>query len=218
MKIASASIFVALLGAALLGASPGACGGGTSNAAALASGNGGGGGATATSGVARATLQGFQEVPAISTAGHGTFVATRSADGTTFTFELTYADLEGNVGEGGAVTAAHIHLGQRGVAGGVAVFLCGGGGRPGCPVPPATVTGTFTAADVIGPTAQGIDAGELEELIRAARAGVTYVNVHTTRFMSGEIRGQIRYRVDGGHDGDDQEGSEHDEGDHDGDD
>ncbi len=155
-------------------------------------------------------LHGFQETPAISTTGHGTFKATRSADGTTFTFELTYADLEGNTVDGGAVTAAHIHLGQRGVAGGVAVALCGAGGRPACPAPPATVTGTFTAADVVGPTGQGIDAGELDELIRAARAGVTYVNVHTTRFASGEIRGQIRYHDDAG--------SGHGEGDHDEDD
>jgi hypothetical protein len=134
MKITRASIPAVLLTSVLLGASSGTCGGGSSQAAALAS--GGDSGSMATSDTARAVLIGFQEVPAISTTGHGTFKATRSADGTTFTFELTYADLEGNTGEGGAVTAAHIHLGQRGVAGGVAVFLCGGGGRPACPAHP----------------------------------------------------------------------------------
>lgn len=143
----------------------------------------------------RARLTGFQETPAISTPGHGTFRVSLSDDESTITFELTYADLKG-VDAGGAPTMAHVHLGQRGVAGGVAVFLCGGGGRPACPKQPATVTGTITAADVVGPTGQGIDPGGLADLIHAARAGVTYANVHSTRFPTGEIRGRIR-----GHDG-----------------
>jgi hypothetical protein len=45
---------------------------------------------------------------------------------------------------------------------------------------------------VIGPADQGIDPGEFDELVRAMRAGVTYANVHTTRFGGGEIRGQIK--------------------------
>ena len=55
----------------------------------------------------------------------------------------------------------------------------------------AIVTGTITAANVVGPVGQGITAGEFEELVRAILAGVTYVNVHNATFPSGEIRGQI---------------------------
>lgn len=158
----------------------------------------------------QATLRGFQETPAISTSGSGLFRAAMAADGQSFDFELSYADLEGGVD--GAVNAAHIHLGQRGVAGGVAVHLCGGGdGTAACPPSPATITGTFGAANVVGPAGQGLDGGELQELVRAMRAGVTYVNVHTARFPNGEIRGQLRpaegpgeqgedEREDGGHD------------------
>ena len=53
------------------------------------------------------------------------------------------------------------------------------------------VTGTVTSADVIGPASQGIAPGEFGELVRAMRAGITYVNVHSTMFPAGEIRGQI---------------------------
>jgi len=133
----------------------------------------------------KAKLTGFQETPAISTTGTGRFRATLSDDGTMLTFTLTYSDLSG-----GAATAAHIHLGQRNVAGGVSVFLCGGA-KPACPGASGTVTGTRTAADVIGPTGQGIAAGEFAELVAAMRAGVTYVNIHNAMFPSGEIRGQI---------------------------
>jgi hypothetical protein len=49
------------------------------------------------------------------------------------------------------------------------------------------------AADVIGPTAQGIEPGALRELIAAIRAGKTYVNVHTTKWTAGEIRSQITH-------------------------
>jgi hypothetical protein len=50
------------------------------------------------------------------------------------------------------------------------------------------ISGTITAADVIGPTAQGVEAGAFDELVQAIRAGATYVNVHSTLFPGGEVR------------------------------
>jgi hypothetical protein len=140
-----------------------------------------------------AKLSGFQEVPALSTSGRGTFTARLNDDETTLAFELTYLDLEA------PVTVAHIHLGQFGVAGSVVAFLCGGGGKPACPAPPAFVTGTVDADDVIGPEAQGISVGEFAEVLRALRRGVTYANVHSETFPAGEIRGQI-LKIAGDHD------------------
>jgi hypothetical protein len=47
-------------------------------------------------------------------------------------------------------------------------------------------------ANVIGgANAQGIAAGEFAEVLKAIRAGVVYVNVHSALFPGGEIRGQL---------------------------
>ena len=88
------------------------------------------------------------------------------------------------------------------VGGGVIAFLCGGGSKPAYPPGTATeavVTGVITAADIIGPTAQGIEPGSFDEAVRAIRAGATYANVHSTRWPAGEIRGQIRDHDAGDH-------------------
>ena len=134
--------------------------------------------------VLKARLDGFQEVPSKLTNGHGTFKATIS--GSSISYELKYADLST------PAVASHIHFAQRGVNGGVFAFLCGGGSKPACPPAGGTVTGTITAADILAPSPdQGLAAGDFAGAVRAIRSGNTYVNVHSTRFAGGEIRGQI---------------------------
>jgi hypothetical protein len=135
----------------------------------------------------KATLSGYRETPAVSSTGTGQFTANISPDDSTITFTLTYSDLSG------APSVAHIHFGQKGVAGGVVAFLCGGGGKPACPPSASgTVDGTITAADIQAVPAQGIAAGDLASVLQAMRARVTYVNMHTASFPGGEIRGQIK--------------------------
>ena len=133
----------------------------------------------------RATLSGFQSVPAILSNGTGTFKATVTA--TSLTFTLTFSNLSS------PVTASHIHFGQAGVNGAIVVFFCGGGGKPACPANGGTVTATVTGADVVAVPAQGVGAGSFTELLRILAAGDGYVNVHTTNFPAGEIRGQIHF-------------------------
>ena len=137
-------------------------------------------------------LTGYEETPsAVSTTGNGTFTARISNDNSRIDWTLSYADLEG------AVQQSHIHFGQKAVTGPISVFLCtnlgnGPAGTQPCPAPPATISGTITAADVTNLASdKGISAGELDELIAAIRAGATYVNVHSTRWPGGEIRSQI---------------------------
>lgn len=139
---------------------------------------------TAPNPTVRATLSGYEETPlTLSTPGAGTFAA-KIADGA-IEYELSYSGLEA------PAFAAHIHLGRPATTGGVIAFLCGGGGQAMCPPAGGMVTGTITAANVVGSPGQGIASGEFDELVSAILNGATYVNVHTTARPGGEVRGQI---------------------------
>jgi hypothetical protein len=138
-------------------------------------------------------LTGYEETPlAISTTGSGQFRAKITEAQQRITYTLSYSGLEGTV------TQAHIHFGSESQTGGISVFLCsnlgnGPAGTQACPAAPATVSGTITPADIIGPGVQGIAAGEFAELLRAIRAGATYVNVHSTLYPVGEIRARLSH-------------------------
>jgi hypothetical protein len=144
-------------------------------------------------GTATARLRGFDEVPALSTPGGGHFTATVADDGSSFDYHLSYFNMEGQV------TQAHIHFAQRGVNGGITVFLCsnlGNGpvGTQACPASPGEIEGTVHAGEVVaGANSQGLAPGELFSVLRAMRAGITYANVHTDLFPAGEIRGQLSF-------------------------
>ena len=134
----------------------------------------------------KATLNGFQEVPSVSSTGFGTFEA-ELVEPQKLHYVFTYAGLEG-----GNSLFAHVHFGQRSVNGGVSFFLCGGSTKPTpCPNGEGTVEGDVTPADVVGPNAQGIEPLSFDEILRGMRAGHAYANIHTTRWPGGEIRGEI---------------------------
>jgi len=147
---------------------------------------------------ASARLSGYEETPqTLSSTGSGTFRATIDDQNREIRYSLTIGGLQTNI------LFAHVHFGQRATSGGVSAFLCGGGSKPApCPAN-GTVEGTITPADVIGPTGQGIAAGEWDELVAAMRAGFTYANVHTSAFPTGEIRGQINDKNGGDRQGSD---------------
>jgi CHRD domain len=137
----------------------------------------------------KAQLNGFNETPSVSSTGWGDFRA-KLVDENKLHYKFTYHDLEG-----GTSLFAHVHFGSRYVAAGVAFFLCGGSTKPTpCPNVSGHVEGDVTPADVIGPNGQGIEPGSFAEILRAMRAGHSYVNIHTTRWPGGEIRGQINDR------------------------
>ena len=135
--------------------------------------------------VVRARLTSFEEVPAISTAARGEFVARVSGD--RIVYRLNFSDL--------STTSlfAHIHFGAEKTNGGIAAFLCGGSGKAACPERSGEFSGIIVPADVVGPGGQGIAPGDFAEVARAIRNGFAYANVHSQTFPSGEIRGQIRH-------------------------
>jgi len=112
----------------------------------------------------KATLTPGQETPKTTSSGSGSFRGTLVEKGKkkTLTWKLTFKSLTGSA------SAAHIHLGKRGVAGPVAVSLCGP-----CKSP-AHGTAKLT-----------------ERIVVAIEHHLGYVNVHTLKNKNGEIRGQI---------------------------
>lgn len=134
----------------------------------------------------QADLSGFEEVPPILTNGIGTFHARLVGHGNALEYRLAFFDLSS------PSTASHIHFGQRGVNGGVIAFLCGGGKTPRCPGTAGIVTGTLTSTDILGIPRQGLAPGDFEGALEILQSGVAYVNVHSTMFPDGEIRGQVR--------------------------
>jgi len=140
-------------------------------------------------------LVGYQETPqTINSAASGEFSASIHEDGTAIDYQLTYRDLSSSP------TQSHIHFGRPGLTGGVVLFLCTNLAPPAgipapqaCPAPPATITGTLTADNVIAGATQGIDAGAsgFAEIVKAIRSDAAYANVHTTLHPSGEIRGRL---------------------------
>jgi len=147
----------------------------------------------------RASMRGLNEVPPTASAATGTLRATLDETAQTITFTLDYRNMSANP------SAAHVHFGPTRVNGGVMFFFCGGGGKPACPAATSgTITGTVAAADVVGPAAQGIAAGDFANVVRAIRTGNSYANIHSATFPGGEARGRVfASGFSRDHDGDD---------------
>jgi CHRD domain len=122
-----------------------------------------------------AELTGAQERPTpVQTQGEGE--AKFESDGTSVAFELKWKDLSS------PASAAHLHCGGPEEAGPVGVTLFAGAmGTEG------EVQGSFTAPDA--GNACGWE--DLADVLEAMATGDAYVNVHTTQFPGGEIRGQV---------------------------
>src|SRR5215475_1892262 len=119
-----------------------------------------------------ASLAGANEVPPINSTGTAAFEMTISD---TITFSLTFSGLSSNL------VVSHLHFAPSKVAGGVMVFLCGGGNQPACPAATSgTIDGTITSANVVQLAAQGIAAGDIDTAFELVRSGLAYANMHTT--------------------------------------
>ena len=110
------------------------------------------------------TLTGSNEVPPVTSSASGSGTVTVNAD-RTVTARITVTGM--------TATAAHIHHGAPGANGPVIVpFVMQG-------------DNTFVARD---------GAKMTEEQYTAYKSGNTYVNVHSAKVPSGEVRGQLKGR------------------------
>ncbi|MCI0746928.1 MAG: CHRD domain-containing protein, partial [Verrucomicrobia subdivision 3 bacterium] len=119
-------------------------------------------------------MNGAQEPPPTG-GGTGTGSGIISLAGNTLTIKISFSGLSGNVNN------CHIHgVGGRGTNAGVLYGLNAfttQGGTSG------TIDGSVTLTNKTGLT--------IEEQLDQLRGGLWYVNIHTTTFGGGEIRGQI---------------------------
>ena len=131
-----------------------------------------------------ATLSGAEEVPPVETRARGQAWFQLSPDGTELAYRLIVANIEN-------VTMAHIHLAPAGANGPVVAWLYPSG-SPARLIPGrfqgVLAEGTITAVDLVGLLANQT----LDELVEEFTASNAYVNVHTSQFPGGEVRGQIR--------------------------
>lgn len=128
--------------------------------------------------------RGSLEVPVRDTDAQAQAIFQLSKDGTELHYKLIASNIEN-------VLQSHIHLGAPGVNGPIVLWL-----YPSAP--PAQLIpgrsdgvlneGTATAADLTGPLA----GQPLSALVDALNGDGAYVNVHTTQFPPGEIRGNVK--------------------------
>ena len=123
-----------------------------------------------------AELSGFSEVPQIFSEALGT--ATIRGNGTVLNYQINVTGIE-------QVTGADIHQGEETENGEIVVTLfrsnASEGPRNG------VLAGTITNSSLQGPLA-GKGTKDLIDLINQNR---TYVNIYTTKFPNGELRGTI---------------------------
>lgn len=131
----------------------------------------------------RTHLSGDEEVPARDTSAQGQAIFQINEDGTAISYTLVVANIEN-------VTQAHIHLAPAGSNGGIVVWLYPA--APPSQLIPGRTQGTLGEGEITAASLIGTLSGKpLSDLIDAMKSGGAYVNVHTSQFLPGEIRGQI---------------------------
>lgn len=133
----------------------------------------------------RAHLSSDQEVAAVpvESMATGQAIFQLSKDGMSLHYKLIVANIED-------VLMAHIHMAAAGANGGVVAWLYPSGPPPALLV--GTTNGILAEGTIMAEHLVGDLAGmTLHDLVEEMKNGGTYVNVHTSSYPGGEIRGQI---------------------------
>lgn len=127
-----------------------------------------------------AKFTGKAEIPSVTTKAKGEVKFKLTKDGTMLHYKMTVKNIEN-------ATAAHIHLGKKGVSGPPVVNLFTGPKKEGI-FSGALSEGTISDKDLMG----DLQGKPLGELVKLFESGDAYVNVHNDAHPDGEIRGQVK--------------------------
>lgn len=131
----------------------------------------------------KAWLKGSHEVPSVSTeaTGKALFKFKRYNGHLKLVYFVKVRDIAN-------VRKIDLHLGKRGYNGPVIANLFGPT-TPGISVSRGFVFGKLSRHDLVGP----LSGHSLFKLLKLFLCGKVYVNVHTTQYPAGEIRGQVKH-------------------------
>ena len=137
-----------------------------------------------SSGQLQAVLNGYGEVPAVVTTGSAEATVTIASDKSSISVTLKFTKLTGTA------SSAGLYLGLPGTTGGLIAPICGATPLPAC-TSDTSITTTINSSDIAGISAQGLNKGDLASVLQALSGGAVYVNVVTSTFPNGEIRGTL---------------------------
>jgi hypothetical protein len=125
---------------------------------------------------------GDQEVPPVVTEASGEMALVLNEERTELAFELNVMNLDPV-----EIAAAHLHLGAAGVNGPVIFVLSDVSFE-------SPLSGVLTEVDLAAQPSLGVET--FDDAVEMMLQGMVYVNVHSTAFPDGEIRGQVGRLVD----------------------
>jgi hypothetical protein len=129
-----------------------------------------------------ATLSGASVVPANASTMTGTVTFETKGD-STITFSLSVANM-------GGITQAHLHSGAAGANGAPLVWLLPVNGNS-AQSPSVTLDGEISLGDIAPAWVRGTPRIAMDSVKALMRAGKVYVDVHSSAFTNGELRGQV---------------------------
>ncbi|MBC7843765.1 MAG: CHRD domain-containing protein [Gemmatimonadaceae bacterium] len=128
-----------------------------------------------------ATLAGSSVVPATASTSTGTI--TFEARDSTLNFSLSVVNMTG-------ITQAHVHNAAAGANGATLVWLLPVNGNA-AQAPSVTLDGVISLGDISPGWVRGTPRLAMDSVKALMRAGRLYVDVHSSSFGAGEVRGQV---------------------------
>jgi hypothetical protein len=148
----------------------------------------GGDGADTTAGPAPerfvATLNGASVVPATTSTNTGTVTFESAPSDTVMAFTLSVGRMTG-------ITQAHLHNAAAGANGPILVWLLPVNGTA-AQTPSVELSGTISLGNIEPSWVRGTPRLAMDSVKALMRAGRLYVDVHSSAFTNGELRGQVQ--------------------------